>query len=385
MIGDLSLYIHWPFCLSKCPYCDFNSHVREKIDEAQMCAALLRELDHYSSLLSGRRLTSIFFGGGTPSLMAPETVAALIDRATKHWSPAGDIEITLEANPTSVEAEKFYGFRSAGVNRVSLGVQALNDADLKFLGRGHDTQQARAAVALAAKIFPRYSFDLIYARHGQTTAAWKDELRDALTMTGDHLSLYQLTIEPNTQFYTRAGRGEALTAPDPVAVELYELTQTMMTAAGLPAYEISNHARTGRASRHNLAYWHYDDYVGIGAGAHGRITLPDARYATEAHRAPEVWLEHVEQHGHGLRIKDPIDLTTAKREAVLMGLRLAGGIDRVAWQQKFGSDIVGFLATEKLARLQQENLLILDTARLRATPVGLQKLNSVLNYLLAAT
>src|SRR5262252_8891286 len=264
------LYVHWPFCLSKCPYCDFNSHVREAIDHERWRDALLLELDHYAADTPARRLTSIFFGGGTPSLMAPDTVAAVIERAARHWPFAPDIEITLEANPTSVEAGKFAGFRSAGVNRVSLGVQALNDADLKFLGRHHSAAEARAAIEIARRSFRRHSFDLIYARPGQSAAAWRAELAEAIALAGDHLSVYQLTIEPETVFGAAHRRGELQVPEEEDAAALYELTQELLGAAGLPAYEISNHARPGEESRHNLAYWRYRTYAGIGPGAHGR-------------------------------------------------------------------------------------------------------------------
>ncbi|MBI1272974.1 MAG: coproporphyrinogen III oxidase [Alphaproteobacteria bacterium] len=384
MSDTLALYIHWPFCLSKCPYCDFNSHVRDNAPADGVAAALLRELGHYAALLPGRTLASIFFGGGTPSLMDPAHVAALVDAATQYWRAADDIEITLEANPTSVEAGKFRDLRTAGVGRVSLGVQALDDAALMALGRGHSAAEARAAVALAAKIFPRFSFDLIYARAGQTQAAWRAELADALVMARGHLSLYQLTIEPGTQFATRAGRGEKLAAETEEAGTMYELTQEIMEAAGLPAYEISNHARAGDASRHNLAYWHYNDYIGIGAGAHGRYAGADgARFATENHRMPEVWLGQVERDGHGQRLCDGIGSATAQREALMMGLRLRTGIARAHWRAKFGGDIADTLPARKITKLAEEGLIALDDTALRATPAGLQRLNGVLGYLLA--
>ena len=255
MATPLALYIHWPFCKSKCPYCDFNSHVRERIDEPRWRAALLAELDHWAPVLKGRELVSIFFGGGTPSLMAPATAAALIERATQHWSAARDLEITLEANPTSVEASRFAELRAAGVNRVSLGVQALDDASLKFLGRGHNAGEARDAVKLAARLFDRFSFDLIYARPGQTLDAWRAELSAALAIAGNHLSLYQLTIEQGTAFATAFARGDFRLPDDETQGALYEATQETLAAAGLPAYEISNHARPGEECRHNLVYW----------------------------------------------------------------------------------------------------------------------------------
>jgi putative oxygen-independent coproporphyrinogen III oxidase len=291
MLGTLepvALYIHWPFCRSKCPYCDFNSHVAAAIDHAAWREAYRRELEHYAALLPERRITSIFFGGGTPSLMEEKTVAGILGDVARLWPIDAGVEITLEANPNSAEAQKFAAFRAAGVNRLSLGVQSLRDEELQFLGRGHSAAEARRAIELARQNFPRFSFDLIYARRGQSPETWEKELNEALQLADGHLSLYQLTIEPNTQFYTRAARGETLTAPDDNAATMYELTQNILKDAGLPAYEVSNHAREGAESRHNLAYWHYDDYIGIGPGAHGRYRQNGERFATDTHRAPEV-------------------------------------------------------------------------------------------------
>lgn len=380
---SFSLYIHWPFCLSKCPYCDFNSHVREKIDAAAWREGLLNELRYYAALLPERRLTSVFFGGGTPSLMAPETVGALITEARKLWDSADELEITLEANPTSVEAKKFAALRDAGVSRVSLGVQSLRAEALQFLGRQHDAEQAQAAIALAAKIFPRYSFDLIYARAGQTLAAWEEELHAALPLARGHLSLYQLTIEENTAFHTRAGRGEALTCAEATAAEMFSLTQEIMGAAGLPAYEISNHAAPGQESRHNLTYWQYGDYVGIGPGAHGRfVGLDERRVATVGKKVPEVWLRQVQERGHGAHDPTPIDATTAQREALMMGLRLTQGIALPRWQGLFGQPLTDFLPAAKLQKLLDERLLRLNETSLAATANGRQRLNAVLRYLL---
>ncbi len=285
-----AVYVHWPFCKAKCPYCDFNSHVRAAIDQAAWQRALLAELDHYADRTPGRTVSSVFFGGGTPSLMAPATAAALIERIGQRWVLAGDAEITLEANPTSVEAERFRDFRAAGVNRASLGVQALDPAALTFLGRGHSVGEAIAAIALARRQFPRFSFDLIYARPGQEPAQWDAELKQALSLAGDHLSLYQLTIEKGTAFHTAHARGDFAIPDDDRAGMLYELTQLRLNEAGLPSYEISNHARPGGESRHNLVYWRYGDYVGIGPGAHGRLTLGGAKVATRQLRLPETWL-----------------------------------------------------------------------------------------------
>jgi oxygen-independent coproporphyrinogen-3 oxidase len=395
---NLAIYIHWPYCVSKCPYCDFNSHVANSIDHAAWRDAYKRELQHYAALLPGRRVTSIFFGGGTPSLMEPETAKTVIDEVARLWTVDSDVEITLEANPSSVEAEKFRNFRAGGINRLSLGVQALNDNDLKFLGRAHGVNEAKKAIALAAENFPRFSFDLIYARQGQSVDTWEKELREALALAGSHLSLYQLTIEPGTQFGARHQRGEALTAPDPEAALMFERTQDIMRDAGLPAYEISNHAKVGYESRHNLAYWHYDDYIGIGPGAHGRYTISprpaqqgeggaqnapgEGRFATDNHRAPDVWLKHINSSGHGIRQSDVLDQTTAQREAMMMGLRLAEGISQKSWRQKFGSDLAAMLDAAKLAKLKSEGYLVENANALQATSAGLQRLNAVLDYLL---
>jgi len=378
----LAIYIHWPFCQSKCPYCDFNSHVASTIDHAAWREAYKKELEHYARLLPGRRITSVFFGGGTPSLMEAATVETILQTITRLWPMDGDVEITLEANPTSVEAQKFADFRKAGVNRLSLGVQSLRDDALKFLGRAHDAGQAKHAIELAARNFQRFSFDLIYARQDQTPEMWETELCEALAFADGHISLYQLTIEPNTKFHTLAGRGEKLTAPDEQAALMFELTQKILTEAGMPAYEISNHAKPGAASRHNLTYWHYEDYIGIGPGAHGRYCIPDKRFATEDHRAPEVWLKHVSEHGHGLRVCDTLDAGTSQREALMMGLRLSEGISHQTWQKKFGAALGDFLLSKKIARLMEEGYLMNNATSLQATAAGLQRLNAVLGYLM---
>jgi oxygen-independent coproporphyrinogen-3 oxidase len=377
------LYVHWPFCLSKCPYCDFNSHVRAAVDHGRWRAALLRELDHYAADTSGRQLTSIFFGGGTPSLMEPATVAAVIARAREHWPFGPDIEITLEANPTSVEAGKFAGFRSAGVNRVSLGVQALNDGDLKFLGRHHSAAEARAAIDIARRHFERYSFDLIYARPDQSAAAWNDELTEAIALAGDHLSVYQLTIEPETVFGAAYRRGELQVPVEEDAAALFELTQERLNEAGLPAYEISNHARPGGESRHNLTYWRYGDYVGIGPGAHGRLTIGGEKYATRQHRAPEAWLAAVEAAGHATRQRDPVAAADRLAELMMMGLRTAGGVPRSRIVAECGRPLEAAVAATRLERLIGGGFLALDEAGLRATPAGRQRLNAVIGELLA--
>jgi len=383
--GDpgFGLYVHWPFCLSKCPYCDFNSHVRAAVDHGRWWAALLRELDHYAADTQGRRLTSIFFGGGTPSLMEPTTVAAVIARAGEHWPFAPDIEITLEANPTSVEAGKFAGFRGAGVNRVSLGVQALNDADLKFLGRHHSAAEARAALDIARRHFERYSFDLIYARPGQSATAWSAELAEALDLAGDHLSVYQLTIEAETVFGAAHRRGELHVPDEDEAGALFELTQALLDAAGLPAYEISNHARPGGESRHNLTYWRYGDYIGIGPGAHGRLTIGGDKFATRQHRAPEAWLAAVEAAGHSTRQRDPVAAEDRLSELLMMGLRTVDGVRRSRVAAECGRPLEALIDKARLARLVDGGFLRLDGAGLRATAAGRQRLNAVIADLLA--
>jgi putative oxygen-independent coproporphyrinogen III oxidase len=383
MNSPLAIYIHWPFCQSKCPYCDFNSFVAGSIDHAAWRSAYRRELEHYAALMPDRRITSIFFGGGTPSLMEAETVAAALDAIARLWPVEKDAEVTLEANPGSSEAVKFASFRAAGVNRLSLGVQALRDEDLLFLGRAHSVKEARRAVDLAQKHFPRFSFDLIYARRGQSPGAWETELREALALAGGHLSLYQLTIEPNTAFHTRASRGEELIAEDDSSVAMYELTQRVMKEAGRPAYEVSSHARAGEESRHNLTYWRYEDYIGIGPGAHGRFVVGATapRQATDNHRAPDVWLREIEAKGNGLRHTEELNTQAAMREALMMGLRLAEGIDLASWREKFGVEIEAFLPPEKIRRLRQEAFIEHDSAALRATSSGLQRLNAILAYL----
>jgi len=383
MATPLALYIHWPFCKSKCPYCDFNSHVRERIDEARWRAALLTELDHWAPALKDRELASIFFGGGTPSLMAPTTAAALIERARQHWPATRDLEITLEANPTSVEASRFAELRAAGVNRVSLGVQALDDAALKFLGRGHNADEARAAVKLASRLFDRFSFDLIYARPGQTLAAWRDELAAALAMAGNHLSLYQLTIEPGTAFATAFARGDFRLPDDETQGALYETTQETLAAAGLPAYEISNHARPGEECRHNLVYWRYEDYLGIGPGAHGRLMLGKAKNALKNFRAPETWLGAVERAGEGREETLLLSAPERRDEMLMMGLRLDKGIARAAFRAETGQDFEAALDPVRLADLREAGFLTLDDIGLRATAAGRQRLNAVLGALLA--
>ncbi len=379
----LALYVHWPFCLSKCPYCDFNSHVRESVDQARWRGALLRELDHFAALLPGATIASIFFGGGTPSLMPPETAAAVVDRAAMCWTLAADAEITLEANPTSTEAARLEDFRAAGINRVSLGVQALDDDALHFLGRGHDAAEARQAVALAQRIMPRSSFDLIYARPGQTAEAWRDELTEALSFAGDHLSLYQLTVEKGTPFWGQQRAGAFSLPDDDAGRALYDLTQETMEAAGYAAYEVSNHARGGDACRHNLAYWRYDDYVGVGPGAHGRIQPTESkRLATRQHAGPESWLAAVERTGHGTAESRALDPHEQAREMLMMGLRLAEGVSEARLRQRTGCDSDSVIDRAGLARLVAAGYMERRDGLLRATAAGRPLLNGLLVELL---
>jgi putative oxygen-independent coproporphyrinogen III oxidase len=380
--APLAVYIHWPFCRSKCPYCDFNSHVREAIDEARWSRALLADLDRQAELTPDREVVSVFFGGGTPSLMPPDTVAALIERVQALWPVAPNLEVTLEANPNSAEAERFAGFAAAGVNRLSLGIQAIDPAALEFLGRRHDREEAIAAIAFARATFPRTSFDLIYARPGQSLAAWQQELDEALTLAGEHLSLYQLTIEPGTAFGNRAARGETLAADEDTAVALFEVTQERLAAAGLPAYEISNHARPGAECRHNLAYWRYEDYLGIGPGAHGRVTRVEGKIATQQRRAPEAWLAAIERRGTAIEEMIPIAPATAVEEMLMMGLRLVEGILRARLEALAGCGVED-LFDAALPPLIDGGFLLLDDDRLAATAAGRQRLNAVLAALLA--
>jgi oxygen-independent coproporphyrinogen-3 oxidase len=322
------IYVHWPFCASKCPYCDFNSHVRAGgIDEAAFLRAYLRELAHWQELAPGRRVASIFLGGGTPSLMSATTVGALLDAIARLWTVDAGVEVTLEANPSSVEAARFRGYRAAGVNRVSLGVQSLVDADLRALGRLHTASEALGAIQIARQTFERTSFDLIYARPGQTLAAWQRELGEALELAGRHLSLYQLTIEPETPFAALHARGKLVVPDAEAAHEFYAVTQELTERAGLPAYEISNHAALGEECRHNLLYWRYGEYAGIGPGAHGRIVVAGNRHATATERTPERWLSRVAEVGHGISEQVPLSLPEQADEALLMGLRLSEGLD----------------------------------------------------------
>lgn len=379
------IYIHWPFCASKCPYCDFNSHVRRSIDHAAWEKSYLREIEYYAALTKGRTVRSVFFGGGTPSLMAPETAASVIAAIRKYWPVANDLEVTLEANPGSVEAGKFSAFADAGVNRVSLGVQSLDDKALTFLGRKHSAKEAVQAIDIASRYFDRYSFDLIYARPDQDVSSWRQELEKAIDFSGGHLSLYQLTIERGTPFYTQFRRGEFPMPDQDMGGVFYEQTQEIMDAAGLPAYEVSNHAKDGEESRHNLVYWRYGDYIGIGPGAHGRLSLPDkGKVGTRAHSAPEIWMEKVAAKGHGAHPFEPIQPRERFTEAMMMGMRLREGVDLRQLENEAQRPWAEMLCRERLACLAGEGLVVLDeeVARLMPTRAGLQRLNGVLGYLL---
>lgn len=376
--GGFGLYVHWPFCQAKCPYCDFNSHVTANIDQKAWVRAYLSELKRVSPPLSGRVLNSIFFGGGTPSLMMPETVAAVIEAAREMWTFANDIEITLEANPGSVEAGRFAGYRDAGVNRISMGIQALNDEDLRRLGRIHSVSEARAAFDVARNCFDRVSFDLIYARQGQDLQHWKSELSEALNMAIDHLSLYQLTIEEGTAFGDRYARGKLRNLPtDDTAADMYQATQDICSAHGMPAYEISNHARPGEESRHNQIYWRYGDYLGIGPGAHGRLTLKGQRYATETHRAPGAWLKAVSE-GSGESLCQPLPREDTAIEYMMMSMRLSEGMDIARYTALAGQE----LPSERLEDLVNLGMVTISNKRLRATEQGRAVLNAILRELL---
>ena len=391
------VYVHWPFCKSKCPYCDFNSHVRETVDHSRWKDALVRQIDSEAERLSaqggtGRVLGSVFFGGGTPSLMEPDTVAAVIDRIRQHWPARNDLEITLEANPTSVESDRFAAFRDAGINRVSLGVQSFRSEDLGFLGRQHSVEDAQKAVALAGKHFERFSFDLIYARPGQEKTSWQKELNEALDFVldlgGAHLSLYQLTVEENTPFHAARRRGELIELDPDRAASLYELTCETMTGRGLPAYEVSNFARPGEESRHNLVYWRYGDYLGIGPGAHGRLTLlggpgqTGRKLATRQHRAPEAWLESVEQEGDASRGNEWLGDQQRFEEMLMMGLRLQEGVALEAIVGETGRALEDWIQQKPLEQLVAAGYLSRDDQGIRASEEGRERLDAILAHLL---
>ena len=375
------VYVHWPFCLSKCPYCDFNSHVRHAaIDEDRFARAFAREIETTAARAPGREVSSIFLGGGTPSLMQPRTVGRILDAIGQHWSVASDVEVTLEANPTSVEATRFRGYRTAGVNRVSLGVQALDDASLKMLGRLHTAREALDAVAIARSAFDRYSFDLIYARPGQTPEMWADELQQAIAEAAEHLSLYQLTIEEGTPFFGLHAQGKLATPDETLARELYDVTQDICSRHGLPSYEISNHARPGAECRHNLVYWRGDEYAGIGPGAHGRLDSGGLRHAIATEKRPEAWLMRVEATGHGVITDDRLNSEERADEFLLMGLRLNEGIDPKRYAALSGRA----LDPGRIATLTEEGAITVDASgRLRVTQSGFPVLDAVVADLAA--
>ena len=376
----LALYVHWPFCVSKCPYCDFNSHVRASVDQARWREALIADLRHEAALTAGRPVASIFFGGGTPSLMPPETVAAVIAAADAAWGLTQACEITLEANPSSVEAARFADLAAAGVNRVSLGLQALDDASLRFLGRAHDVAEGLAALATAQRVFARVSTDLIYARPGQTLAEWDAELARAIGFGTEHLSLYQLTIEPGTRFATDYAAGRLAMPDDDLAADLFALTQDRTAAARLPAYEVSNHARPSAESRHNLTYWRMGDYAGIGPGAHGRR----GGVATVRHKKPENWLAAVDHQRHGIAEEEALDPATRLTEALLMGLRMREGVDLARLAALGGVPVGEAIDSAAAARLADQGLLVLDGTRISVTGGGMPVLNAILAELAVA-
>ena len=380
--NQMGVYIHWPFCEARCPYCDFNAHVRESIDQDDWVKAYLRAIEYYSDILPDKQVVSIFFGGGTPSLMQPKTVEAIIDKVQACWSVANDIEISLETNPTSAENEKFAGFKDAGVNRVSLGVQALDDEQLAFLGRTHDLKEALAAIELAKTHFDRFSFDLIYARPDQTMAAWEAELTRAIELSAGHLSLYQLTIERNTPFYMRHSRGEFAIPDDVAGADFYELTQDITESAAMPAYEVSNHAAVGHECRHNQIYWHMADYIGIGAGAHGRFVQGRTKYATRDHAAPEIWKDRVMSAGHGTHAPEHLTNADVFHEVLMMGLRLKDGISPSSIEERTGLSFFNQVDQKKFKTAIQEGWIVEDNDRIRLSRQGMLRLNALISYLL---
>lgn len=379
-LKPFGLYIHWPFCVSKCPYCDFNSHVRVSIDQNRWQNALVKELEYVGNLTKGRRLQSVFFGGGTPSLMDPGTVKTLLDLLDTYWQ-LDNPEITLEANPNSIEVNKLKAFKKAGINRVSIGIQSLNPEALKFLGRAHSRDEATRALEIAAETFERYSFDLIYARPGQTLKEWEQELTQALPFIRDHISLYQLTIEPNTAFHTAHQRKDFTLPKEDLAARMYKQTHEILTAIGLDRYEISNHAKPGYESRHNLIYWRYGEYAGIGPGAHGRLTINSHKMATKCYRAPETWLTHVETHGHGYQEKIIVSLKEQVLETLMMGLRLQEGINLSHFLTVFNSSLMTTLEQDRVEALIKEGYAKLTSESFHLTSEGFLRLNAILAYL----
>lgn len=380
--NQMGVYFHWPFCEARCPYCDFNAHVREGLNQEEWVQAYLRAIEYYSDILPDKQVVSIFFGGGTPSLMAPQTVEAIIDKVQSSWSVSNDIEISLEANPTSAENDKFAGFKAAGVNRVSLGVQALNDEELGFLGRTHDLKEAMAAIDLAQTHFDRFSFDLIYARPDQTLDAWERELTRAIEMSAGHLSLYQLTIERNTPFYMRHSRGEFSIPDDVAGADFYALTQDITQAAGMPAYEVSNHALAGHECRHNMVYWHMADYIGIGAGAHGRFLRGGNKYATRDHAAPEIWKERVITAGHGAHEPEQLSNEDIFHELLMMGLRLAGGVFVDDIEARTGLSFFSQVDRKRFETAIEQQWIVREEDNVRLSREGMLRLNALIPYIL---
>lgn len=377
--GGFGLYLHWPFCQSKCPYCDFNSHVASHVDEARWLYAFQSEISRYGQLTSGRHLRSIYFGGGTPSLMSPDLVSGILQAVRATWALSNDCEVTLEANPGSIEVGRFQGYRDVGVNRISMGFQAMNDVDLRRLGRMHSATEARQAFDIARHVFDRVSFDLIYARQDQSLEGWRSELRQALSMGVDHLSLYQLTVEDGTVFGERFAKGQLRGLPnEDLSVAMFETTQALCEAAGLPAYEVSNHARPGSESRHNLVYWRGGDYVGIGPGAHGRITLGSQRNATVSERLPGEWLQRVETTGNPEESRESLTGQEAAAEYLMMGLRVSDGISRDRFRKMGGDE-----RREVLQDLCAQGLLFISEETVRTTATGRLLLNEVVRCLLA--
>ena len=390
--GQIGIYFHWPFCLSKCPYCDFNVHIANEIDHARWADAYIKSLKYYERLTRGRIVRSIFFGGGTPSLMAPETVEKVIDAVRSLWPCVNDMEVTLEANPTSIEGAKFEAFRLSGVNRVSMGVQSFYDEDLKFLGRTHSASQAHDAIKIARDVFERYSFDLIYARPHQTIEQWREELGEALALSGGHMSLYQLTIERNTPFYFDYKQKRFSMPKEELAADFYEVTQEVMSEAGMPAYEVSNHCVSGMESEHNLIYWRYGDYIGIGPGAHGRLTLGDGyKYAIREHHAPSIWLDRVEamegvgdDEKAGAHPFEQLAKEDAALECLMMGLRVSEGLSLSRLEAVLDAEWESFLDLDKVKALSSEGMAVLDeeAKRLTLSTQGLMRLNALVPYVL---
>ncbi len=381
---NLAVYVHWPYCLAKCPYCDFNSHVRKNSDEENMRRSLLSEIDYYADKIGNRNITSIFFGGGTPSLMSGQTLGALLDKLDQRFSFSSDTEISLEANPTSVEAAKFEDFAAAGVNRLSLGIQALNDKDLEALGRKHSVEEAMGAIALSQKYFNRSSFDLIYARMGQNLSDWERELKQALNMAvAGHLSLYQLTIEPDTAFYNAHRRGKLILPDEELSAEIYDLTNDICADAGLPSYEVSNYAKAGEESRHNLTYWQYGDYLGIGAGAHSRMTYEGKTYASSQFKKPEKYIMAVDSQSHASEFCDLLDAQMMAEEMIMMSLRLRRGLSYKDFKSRIGQNLENFINKEILEALEQDGYLIQSSQSLKLSEKGVPLLNHILGKILA--